>query len=65
MNKKGITRKLVLSRETIRHLTANELEGVVGGMINQSRVTQCDCPTFTCDDPQPMTRVHTACTQPP
>ena len=64
MNKKDLGRKLVLNRETIRHLTANELEGVVGGMINQSRVTQCDCPSFTCDEPGPSSMADASCTKP-
>ena len=65
MNKKITTsRKLVLNRETIRHLSATDLGGVVGGMINQSRVSQCDCPTFTCDDPAPSSMANTSCTKP-
>lgn len=63
VNKKSTTtRKLVLHRETLRHLTSAELGRAVGGMINQSRVTQCDCPTFMCTDPVPSSRVATACT---
>jgi hypothetical protein len=64
MNKKNASRKLVLNRATIRNLTATELGGVVGGMINQSRVTQCDCPTFLCDEPVPSSQANTGCTRP-
>jgi len=63
MNKKSPTaKKLVLHRETVRRLTNAELAGVAGGRWNQTTVTQCECPTFTQDDPLPMTRVNTACT---
>ena len=63
MNKKT-TRKLVLHRETVRNLTSAELGRAVGGMINQSRVSECDCASFehVCDDPVPSSRVNTACT---
>ena len=57
-------KKLVLHKETVRHLTSAELTGVAGGRINLSRVTQCECPTFLCGDPMPASRVNTACTQP-
>lgn len=51
MSKKDNTprKKLVLNRETVRQLSTADLKGVVGGMINLSRVSQCDCPTFMCD----------------
>lgn len=50
MNKDtGRKKKLVLHKETVRHLNSTELKSVGGGMINQSRVSQCDCPTFMCD----------------
>jgi hypothetical protein len=64
MNKKiTTTRKLVLHKETVRHLTSADLGRAVGGMINQSRVTNCDCASYehVCDDPVPMSRVETAC----
>jgi len=69
MNKKSSTprKKLVLNKETVRRLTDAELRGVAGGMINQSRVTECDCgtagcPTGTENPPVPSSRVNTACT---
>ncbi|HTE49339.1 MAG TPA: class I lanthipeptide [Kofleriaceae bacterium] len=63
MNKKIMTgRKLVLSRETVRRLTSAELESVAGGKPKQTIVTQCDCASFTCTDPVPISRIHTACT---
>jgi len=64
MNKKvTATRKLVLHRETVRHLTSAELGRAAGGMINQSRVSQCDCASYAivCDDPVPMSQVQTEC----
>jgi hypothetical protein len=62
MNKKA-TRKLVLHRETVRHLTSADLGRAVGGMINLSRITQCDCPSYAivCDDPVTMSQVQTEC----
>ncbi len=65
MNKKTTTtRKLVLHRETVRHLTGSELRHAVGGMINQSRVSQCECASFqyVCDDPAPSSMANTECT---
>ncbi len=64
MNKKTTTRKLVLHRETLRHLTGAELGRVVGGATNQSRASQCDCASFAivCDDPVPSSMAGTACT---
>ena len=66
MNKPSNPRKkLVLSRETVRHLSTDQLQGVVGGMINLSRITQCECPSRLGCEPDPgVSRVHTACTQP-
>jgi hypothetical protein len=63
MNKKT-TRKLVLHRETVRHLTSAELGRAVGGMINLSRASECDCASYniSCEDPVPSSRVNTACT---
>jgi hypothetical protein len=63
MNKKT-TRKLVLHRETVRNLTSAELGRAVGGMINQSRVSQCDCASYehVCDDPVPSSMANTSCT---
>lgn len=69
MNRSKLDRKrIALSRETVRHLNGEALRGVAGGMTNQSRLTQCECPTalgcpsgtttFT------VSRVNTACTQP-
>jgi hypothetical protein len=42
--------KLVLNQETLRKLTQNELENVVGGVLTQVRTCQSTfcCPTFTC-----------------
>ncbi len=65
MNKKSTTtRKLILHRETVRRLTSAQLAGVAGGRWNQTIETQCECPTFTIDDPLPISRVETSCTQP-
>ena len=66
---KAPSKKLVLNRATLRNLTSTELKGVVGGMINQSRVTECDCPSFMCDTTDNtgghgVSRAGTACTQP-
>jgi hypothetical protein len=63
VNKKSTTtRKLILHRETVRRLTSAQLAGIVGGRWNQTIVSQCECPTFTCTDPEPSSRVNTACT---
>jgi hypothetical protein len=65
MNKKSTTtRKLVLHRETVRHLTSAELGRAVGGMINLSRASECECASFqyVCDDPVPSSMANTACT---
>ncbi len=66
MNKEDSTprKKLVLHKETVRHLTGAELTGVVGGRMNMSRVTQCECPTFMCGDPAPASRVNASCLDP-
>jgi hypothetical protein len=42
-------KKLALRTEMVRKLQLSELEAAHGGRINQSRVSQCDCPTFMCD----------------
>jgi hypothetical protein len=41
--KRENAKKLVLNRETVRALTSKEMRAVAGGMINLSRMTQCDC----------------------
>lgn len=65
MSKKDNPRKkLVLNRETVRHLTTEQLRGVVGGMINQSRITECECPSGLGCEPQTGTsRTNTSCTK--
>lgn len=46
---KNTTGKLVLSQETVRNLTHDELAKVAGGFV-LSKATYC-CPTFTCVAP--------------
>lgn len=46
---KKITKKLALNKETVRQLDKSELTEVAGGRPNETRMTQCDCVTFTCD----------------
>ena len=48
MIKSKKNKKLALSKEMVRTLQDNELQTAAGGRINLSRITQCDCPTFTC-----------------
>ena len=49
MNKSKM-KKIVLQRETIRNLGTAQLGRAVGGRMNETIVSQCDCPTFTQDD---------------
>jgi hypothetical protein len=61
-------KRIALSRETVRHLNGEALRGIAGGRINESRNTECECPTVLGCDPNTTTltasRVNTACTQP-
>ena len=61
-------KKLALSRTTLRNLSPAELRNVGGGMTNESRLSECDCPTFTCNTGGTtsftVSRSGTSCTQP-
>lgn len=63
-NKTKVSKKqLVLNRESVRHLTTDHLSGVGGGMINQTRASQCGCPTrLGCGPDTGTSRAGTACT---
>jgi hypothetical protein len=63
MNKTN-RKRIVLGRETVRHLTPAALQGIAGGAINLSRHSQCDCPTVGGCGPDTLTisAVGTACT---
>ena len=64
MNKRNHSKKhLVLGKESLRHLTIAELGGVLGGAINQSRGTQCECPTALGCGGGDISEVNTACTK--
>jgi hypothetical protein len=70
MRNQATRKKLVLHRTTLRQLTTNQLRGVAGGRWNESRESQCDCPTFTCDNTNTATSytmqsVQSACQLPP
>ena len=42
-------KKIVLAKETLRHLTGDDLEGVAGGSIlPNTRFNSCRCPTLSC-----------------
>lgn len=43
------TKKLALSRETLRHLQANELRRAAGGACTQEFITTCQCTEGSCD----------------
>jgi RES domain-containing protein len=62
MNKNTTRRKLVLHRKTVRRLTSAQLARIAGGRWNQTIVTQCECPTFTCDTTDNVTRNQGECT---
>jgi len=53
--KKQITKKLSLSKETLRNLSEREMVGVVGGFSRTccnscTDWSDCSCPTDTCTD---------------
>jgi hypothetical protein len=41
-------KKLALASETVRDLRPSQIAQAIGGRINLTRASQCDCPTFTC-----------------
>lgn len=52
MNKKQITRKLQLSRETLRSLSERDLKAVVGG-VSQFNTCKSDCYCISWDSCPP------------
>jgi hypothetical protein len=45
-------RKMVLTRETVRTLTATETEAAAGGsVLPQTNFNSCRCPTLSCQHP--------------
>ncbi len=60
MNKK--TKKLLLSRETLRNLQGNELSGVAGGVTIGLRCVSEQC-TGTCDQTITCYTCEWTCTQ--
>jgi hypothetical protein len=46
------TKRIVLSRETVRNLTADEAAGAAGGsVLPQTNFDSCRCPTLSCQHP--------------
>lgn len=44
--------KIVLTRETVRNLTAHETAGAAGGSaLPQTNFDSCKCPTLSCQHP--------------
>ena len=55
-------KRIALGRETVRHLTQTSLQDIAGGRINESRLTECECPTALGCGPGTGSLVNTACT---
>jgi hypothetical protein len=42
-------KKIVLTKETVRHLSLAEVTDVEGGILPQTNFNSCRCPTLSCE----------------
>ena len=54
-------KRIALGRETVRHLTQASLQNIAGGRKNESRLTECECPTATGCNPGDGSLLWTTC----
>jgi hypothetical protein len=55
-------KRIELGRETVRHLTLASLQDIAGGRKNESRLTECECPTALGCGPGTGSLLFTTCT---
>jgi hypothetical protein len=55
-------KRIALGRETVRHLSLASLQDIAGGKNNESRLTECECPTALGCGPGGGSLLWTTCT---